>query len=114
MIDCTNDCVYLVGPGGYEIKLSPGSNKYALEPSEGGRWMLPFAEFPTHISRDNGDGDVETFVQGECFNVDHVTDHAVDKCADPSVADPVRIPTRKMEEDLDAARAARAAVAATE
>ncbi|MDA8582978.1 hypothetical protein N9L68_02070 [bacterium] len=46
LIDCEHDCVLLVGPGCYQITLSPGSRRYPLEPSEGGHWMLPCSDYP--------------------------------------------------------------------
>ena len=46
LIDTKNDCVYLCGPGGYKIDLSPGSTRHALELSDGWHWMLPCSDFP--------------------------------------------------------------------
>lgn len=124
LTDCTNGCVYIVGHGGYEITLNPGSNKYALEPSKGGHWMLPCAEYPTQHTRINETGNANVFVQGDYFNahptnniynteVENMTNDTVEECAEPSVAILFRISTRQMEEGHDAYDAACAAAAAT-
>ena len=41
LIDCFTGRIYLVGPGGYELKLSPGSEVYDLHESKMGHLMLP-------------------------------------------------------------------------
>ena len=45
IIDVRNRKLFLCGPGGYEIKLSPGSEAYDLEESEMGHLMLPCSQF---------------------------------------------------------------------
>ena len=45
IIDCKNHRMYEVGPGGYEIKLSPGSMMYPLKISKEAQLMLPCAEW---------------------------------------------------------------------
>ena len=37
--------MYLVGLGGYEIRLSPGSERHSLEESPAGHLMLPCSRF---------------------------------------------------------------------
>ena len=46
LIDCHNLMLYMIGPGGYEIKLSPGSDKFKLEESADGHPLLPCGLFP--------------------------------------------------------------------
>ena len=41
LIDVYNNRMYTVGPGGYEIKLSPGSRVYDLSTSPSGHMILP-------------------------------------------------------------------------
>ena len=41
LVDTFSNKLYMVGPGGYEIRLSPGSEVYNLEDSDAGHQMLP-------------------------------------------------------------------------
>ena len=47
LIDTFTGVVYMVGPGGYELRLSPGSEKHDLQESSMGHLMLPCSEFGT-------------------------------------------------------------------
>ena len=46
MIDCHNLILYTIGEGGYDIKLSPGSDKFKRVESDAGHPMLPCGIFP--------------------------------------------------------------------
>jgi hypothetical protein len=41
LVDCFNNRLYRIGPGGYSLQLSPGSAQYELEESHAGHLMLP-------------------------------------------------------------------------
>ena len=41
LLDCFNNRLYRIGPGGYSLQLSPGSAQYHLEESHAGHLMLP-------------------------------------------------------------------------
>merc|ERR1712023_459649 len=58
LIDCCQKRMYAVGPGGYEIRLSPGSVMYPLKTSQAGHLMLPCAEY----GRGQSSTEVMTFV----------------------------------------------------
>ena len=45
LIDTFTGRIYLVGPGGYELKLSPGSVQHDLVESSAGHLMLPCSRF---------------------------------------------------------------------
>ena len=45
LLDTFSNVAYMVGPGGYELKLSPGSEKLDLQDSPMGHMMLPCSEF---------------------------------------------------------------------
>jgi len=45
IIDEANDVLYMAGPGGYKITLSPGSRRFNLFRSDGGHPMRPCSEF---------------------------------------------------------------------
>ena len=66
LIDTFTGRIYLVGPGGYEIKLSPGSKRLPLQRSEQGHQMLPCTRYSTSSSHQSKD-EVLTFVVGEYF-----------------------------------------------
>ena len=48
LIDCFTGRLYFIGPGGYEIRLSPGSETHELEESHAGHLMLPCSEFKSN------------------------------------------------------------------
>ena len=45
IIDCYNGTMYTIGPGGYTLQLSPGSEKHNLEESHAGHLMLPCTRY---------------------------------------------------------------------
>ena len=45
IVDTFSNKLFMVGPGGYEIRLSPGSEVYDLLDSEAGHQMLPCSQF---------------------------------------------------------------------
>ena len=47
LIDTFNNVLYMVGPGGYELRLSPGSEKYDCVDSSMGHMMLPCSTLKT-------------------------------------------------------------------
>ena len=47
LLDCYNNRMYRIGPGGYKISLSPGSEVYELEESHAGHLMLPCTRYTT-------------------------------------------------------------------
>jgi len=51
LLDTYNNKLYIVGPGGYRINLSPGSKVYALEESHAGHLMLPCSRFGRHANQ---------------------------------------------------------------
>ena len=68
LVDTFSNKLYMVGPGGFEIRLSPGPGVYDLEDSETGHQMLPCSQFkqgrkPTQES--------QTFLIGTYFDKDH-------------------------------------------
>ena len=46
VIDCFTGRMYLIGAGGYKLKLSPGSRELNLEASHSGHWLLPCTDWP--------------------------------------------------------------------
>ena len=57
--------LYLVGPGGYEIRLSPGSQMFQLEESPMGHLMLPCSKFGQRNAQTQ---DAQTFLVGDYFD----------------------------------------------
>ena len=45
LLDCHNGRLIFVGPGGYSLRLSPGSRHYELEDSPSQHWLLPCTEW---------------------------------------------------------------------
>ena len=74
LVDTFTNKLFMVGPGGYEIKLSPGSEIYDLEDSEAGHQMLPCSQF--HKGR-KPTKDGRTFLVGDYFEADK-QDYGVD------------------------------------
>ena len=66
LLDTFNGKFFMVGPGGYELKLSPGSEVYDTEDSQAGHMMLPCSQF-RDIKRQQRKEDVQIFVNGEYF-----------------------------------------------
>ena len=65
LLDTFTGVMYLVGPGGYELRLSPGSEKYDLHESSMGHLMLPCSEFDPRGGQQSTE--VRSFVVGEHF-----------------------------------------------
>ena len=65
LLDTFTGVMYLVGPGGYELRLSPGSEKYDLHESSMGHLMLPCSEFDPQGGQQSTE--VRGFVVGEHF-----------------------------------------------
>ena len=49
LLDCYNGKFFCIGPGGYKLQLSPGSQQHMLEESQAGHLMLSCAEFDKPI-----------------------------------------------------------------
>ena len=47
LLDCHNGRLFLIGPGGYQLRLSPGSRDIGLEESHSGHLMLPCDDWPS-------------------------------------------------------------------
>ena len=56
----------MVGPGGYELRLSPGSEIYDTVDSKAGHMMLPCSQF-NNASRQQNNQEVQTFLVGDYF-----------------------------------------------
>ena len=65
LIDTFTGRIYLVGPGGYELKLSPGSIQYDLVESSAGHLMLPCSRFDV---RKTPREEVSSYIVGDFFN----------------------------------------------
>ena len=65
VLDLFTGVLYLVGPGGYELRLSPGSEKDDLHESSMGHLMLPCSEFDPRGGQQSTE--VRSFVVGEHF-----------------------------------------------
>ena len=61
--------MYLVGPGGYRVNLSPGSVVYPLEESHVGHLMLPCSRFGRHANQQ----EVKSFASEEAVGLGCVT-----------------------------------------
>ena len=61
VLDCFNNKLYRIGPGGYRMQLSPGSVVYPLEESHAGHLMLPCSRFSAHVDQLN---ELEVFAAG--------------------------------------------------
>ena len=66
LLDTFNGKFVMVGPGGYELKLSPGSEIYDTEDSRAGHMMLPCSQF-NDVSRQQSNQEVQTFLVGDYF-----------------------------------------------
>jgi hypothetical protein len=78
LIDCFTGRLYFIGPGGYQIKVSPGSETHELVESHAGHLMLPCSEFQdnskvtkeamqvmnAHVTKDGGAPPVSTNAGG--------------------------------------------------
>ena len=57
---------FMIGPGGYELKLSPSSEVYDTEDSQAGHMMLPCSQFRC-ASQNQRKDETQIFVVGEYF-----------------------------------------------
>jgi len=62
VLDCYNNKLYRIGPGGYKMQLSPGSVTYDLEESHSGHLMLPCSRF---TRRPDQQQEVQHFAAGQ-------------------------------------------------
>ena len=92
LIDTFTGRIYLVGPSGYELKLSPGSIQDDLDESSAGHLMRPCSCFNVPMEHHE---EVTSFIVGEHFNspptsssskrssrtteLDRIVNHAYDK-----------------------------------
>ena len=85
--------MYAVGPGGYEIRLSPGSVIYPLKRSKAGHLMLPCAEF------EHGQpcSEVMTFVVGPHFEQERSSARLLTSHRQPDV----EVPKAQKSESID-------------
>ena len=65
LLDTFTGKFFMVGPGGYELKLSPGSEVYETEDSKAGHMMLPCSQFANASRQQNRDA--QTFLVGDYF-----------------------------------------------
>ena len=70
LIDCFNLELYIIGPGGFRIELSPGSDKFKLEESEDGHPILPCGIFP------NDAWEKEPTVDMSCMHFAGIFEHS--------------------------------------
>jgi len=73
LIDTFTGKMYLVGPGGYEIRLSPGSEVHELEESPAGHLMLPCSRFGPQQSQHTSEA--QTFLVGDYYAPKVVSHH---------------------------------------
>ena len=66
LLDTSNNKFFMIGPGGYELKLSPGSEIYDTEDSQAGHMMLPCSQF-SDTSRRQHNQEEQTFLVGDHF-----------------------------------------------
>jgi hypothetical protein len=71
LLDCFNNKFIMVGPGGYELKLSPGSETYELEESPAGHLMLPCSKYSAAGSPYDAGASTVFATDGEAAVADH-------------------------------------------
>ena len=64
LIDTFNNVLYMVGPGGYELRLSFGSDKYDCQESSMGHLTLPCSAFDEHLHQSK---EPANFIVGDYF-----------------------------------------------
>ena len=69
LLDTFTSKFFMVGPGGYELKLSPGSEVYHTEDSQAGHMMLPCSQF-RDASRKQNKEEAQIFLVGDYFAPD--------------------------------------------
>ena len=73
LIDTFTGKMYLVGPGGYEIRLSHESEVHELEESPAGHLMLPCSRFSTQQAQQTSEA--QTFLVGDYYSPKVVSHH---------------------------------------
>ena len=66
LLDTFTGKFFMVGPGGYELKLSPGSEVYDPEDSAAGHMMRPCSQFRDASRRQNKE-EAQVFLVGDYF-----------------------------------------------
>ena len=101
LIDTFTGQMYLVGPGGYEIRLSPGSEVHALEESPAGHLMLPCSHFgPQQVQHTS---EAQIFVVGDYYAPEVVSHHQpIGAGTRPSTGSAPTANRRRRERDLHA------------
>ena len=66
LLDTFTGKFFMIGPGGYELKLSPGSEVYNTEDSQAGHMMLPCSQFQ-RAGRKQRKDEAQVFVVGDYF-----------------------------------------------
>ena len=66
LLDTFSNKFYMVGPGGYELKLSPGSEVFDTEDSKAGHMMLPCSQFKG-VNRKQNREEAQIFLVGDYF-----------------------------------------------
>ena len=69
LLDTFSGKFIMVGPGGYELKLSPGSEVYDTEDSQAGHMMFPCSQFQ-NVSRQHRKEEAVVFLVGDYFNTE--------------------------------------------
>ena len=67
LIDTFTGKFFMVDPGGYELKLSPGSEAYNTEDRQAGHMMLPCSQ-SRDASRQQRKEDAQVFLVGDYFS----------------------------------------------
>ena len=96
LLDCFNNKFYTIGPGGYKLQLSPGSNVRDLEESPAGHLMLPCTRYPSAVgpsaetlavSADSG-ADSCMQIQNSDFRARETSTNEAQSLSSPSVSTP--------------------------
>ena len=66
LLDTFTGKLFMVGPGGYELKLSPGSEVFDTEDSKAGHMMLPCSQFKG-VNRKQNREEAQIFLVGDYF-----------------------------------------------
>ena len=91
LLDTFTGKFFMIGPGGYELKLSPGSEVYDTEDSQAGHMMLPCSQFNC-ASRKQRKDEAQIFVVGNYFPQESMDGESV-----PSRAALQRLPNDSAE-----------------
>ena len=66
LIDCRSNTILFIGPGGYELESSPGTEKHRVHDTPGGRWILPCTEFDRK-KRGGTNTTSKVYIEGDYF-----------------------------------------------